>query len=294
MITRSRKLGGLEILRALELVTPFSPFHFFPETTEEDWAPHRHWLEPDALDPETDQLLFPMQSYVIRTSHHTILIDSCVGNGKERPTRPHWHLKTDETYLNALAEHGIAPEAIDFVMCTHLHSDHVGWNTRLENGRWVPTFPNARYIFSKKEVEAWGDVGHEKFSRTPFEDSVLPVLEAGRAELVTDDYALDDEVFLESTPGHTPGHVAISLRSKGASAVMCGDLMHSPIQCLHPEWIAWPDWDAEQAKQTRYAFLDRYCESDTLICTAHFPLPSAGHIIRSEEACRFVYDEPKW
>ena len=235
-----------------------------------------------------------MQSYVIRTSHHTILIDSCVGNGKERPTRPHWHLKTDETYLNALAEHGIAPEAIDFVMCTHLHSDHVGWNTRLENGRWVPTFPNARYIFSKKEVEAWGDVGHEKFSRTPFEDSVLPVLEAGRAELVNDDYALDDEVFLESTPGHTPGHVAISLKSKGASGVMCGDLMHSPIQCLHPEWTAWPDWDAEQAKQTRKTFLDHYCESDTLICTAHFPLPSAGYIIRSEETYRFVYDEPEW
>ena len=294
MITRSRKLGGLEILRALELVTPFSPFHFFPETTEEDWAPHRHWLEPDALDPETDQLLFPMQSYVIRTSHHTILIDSCVGNGKERPTRPHWHLKTDETYLNALAEHGIAPEAIDFVMCTHLHSDHVGWNTRLNNGRWVPTFPNARYIFSKKELEAWRDVGHEKFSRTPFEDSVLPVLEAGRAELVADDYALDDEVFLESTPGHTPGHVAISLKSNGASAVMCGDLMHSPIQCLHPEWTAWPDWDAEQAKQTRRMFLERNCESDTLICTAHFPLPSAGRIVRSEEAYRFVNDEPGW
>ena len=161
-----------------------------------------------------------MQTYVVRTSHHTILIDSCVGNDKDRPTRPHWHLKTDDTYLNALAEHGIAPEAIDFVMCTHLHSDHVGWNTRLDNGRWVPTFPNARYIFSKKELEAWRDVGYEKFSRTPFEDSVLPVLEAGRAELVTDDYALDDEVFLESTPGHTPGHVAISLRSKGASAVM--------------------------------------------------------------------------
>ena len=294
MITRSRKLGGLEIVRALELVTPFSPFHFFPETTEEDWAPHRHWLEPKALDPETDQLLFPMQSYVIRTSHHTILIDSCVGNDKDRPTRPHWHLKTDDTYLNALAEHSIVPEAIDFVMCTHLHSDHVGWNTRLENGRWVPTFPNARYIFSKKEVESWRDVGHEKFSRTPFEDSVLPVLEAGRAELVADDYALDDEVFLESTPGHTPGHVAISLKSNGASAVMCGDLMHSPIQCLHPEWTAGPDWNAEQAKQTRRTFLDRYCESDTLICTAHFPLPSAGHIIRSEANYRFVYDEPEW
>jgi len=294
MSTRSRKLGGLEIFRVLELVTPFSAFDFFPETTEEDWAPHRHWLEPDAMDPKTGKLKLPIQSYVVRTTHHTILIDGCVGNDKSRENRPHWHLKSDTTYLAALAAHGLDPADIDFVLCTHLHSDHVGWNTRLESGRWVPTFPNARYVFSKQEVELWRDVGHEKFSRTPYEDSVLPIIEAGRAELVANDYALDDEVSLEPTPGHTPGHVAISLKSKGAAAVMCGDLMHSPVQCLYPEWTAWPDWDAEQAKQTRWTFLDRYCESDTLICTAHFPLPSAGHIIRAEEAYRFVYDEPGW
>ena len=294
MMAPHRVLGGLKVMRVLELVTPFKWQHFFPETTAADWAPHRHWLEPDALDPDTDQLQFPMQSYVVRTSHHTILIDSCVGNDKDRPTRPHWHLKTDATYLNALALHGIAPEAIDFVMCTHLHSDHVGWNTRLENGRWVPTFANARYVFSKKELEAWRDVGHEKFSRTPFEDSVLPVLEAGRAELVADDYALDDEVWLSPTPGHTPGHVSISLASNGVSAVMCGDLMHSPVQCAHPEWTAWPDWDAEQAKETRRAFLERYCETETLVCTAHFPLPSAGYIVRAGDAFRIQTDEPVW
>jgi glyoxylase-like metal-dependent hydrolase (beta-lactamase superfamily II) len=289
-----RQIGNLHIMRAVEMVMPFDRQFFFPETSEADWAPHRHWLEPDALDPASDALQFAMQSYVVRTSHHTILIDSCIGNDKERPTRPAWHYKKDGVYMGALAAHGIAPEDIDFVMCTHLHSDHVGWNTRLENGRWVPTFPNARYVFSEKEVAAWRDGGDEKFSRTPYEDSVLPVVEAGRAELVGNDYALDDEVWLEPTPGHTPDHVAIALASKGASAVMCGDLMHTPVQCQHPEWVPWPDWDAALAMRTRRAFLERYCETDTLVCTAHFPLPSAGRIVRAGDAFRFAYDDRSW
>jgi len=288
------QIGDLRIMRALEMIMPFSRQTFFPQTTESDWAPHRHWLEPQALDPVTDELQFPMQSYVVRTSHHTILIDSCVGNDKERPNRPRWHLKTDDAYMRALAALGIAAEDIDFVMCTHLHTDHIGWNTRLENGRWVPTFPNAHYIFSERELVAWRDVGHEKFSRTPYEDSVLPIVEAGRAELVTNDYALDDEVWLESTPGHTPDHVAILLASNGASAVMCGDILHSPVQCLHPEWVPWPDWDAELAKRTRRAFLERYCDTDTLVCTAHFPLPSAGRVVRAGDAFRFEYDQRSW
>ncbi len=289
-----RPLGNLRIMRALEVITPFDRQAFFPQTSESDWAPYRNWLEPDALDPVSDTLLLSMQSYVVRTSHHTILIDTCVGNGKERPTRPTWHLKNDDAYMDALAALGIAPQDIDFVLCTHLHSDHIGWNTRLEDGRWVPTFPNARYVFSEKELAAWRDVGHEKFARTPYEDSVLPVVEAGRAELVANDYALDDEVWLESTPGHTPDHVAIALASKGASAVMCGDLVHSPVQCLHPEWVPWPDWDPALAARTRRAFFERYCETDTLVCTAHFPLPSAGRIVPAGDAFGFVYDDGSW
>ena len=289
-----RQIGNLRVMRVLEAITPFNRQTFFPQTTDADWAPHRHWLEPHALDPATDELQFPMQSYVVRTSHHTILIDSCIGNHKDRPNRPLWHHKTDDTYMRALAAHGLAPEDIDFVMCTHMHADHIGWNTRLENGRWVPTFPNARYIFSERELATWRDVDREGFSRAPYEDSVLPIVEAGRAELVDNDYALDDEVRLEPTPGHTPGHVAIALASVGASAIMCGDLMHSPVQCLHPEWVPWPDWDVELAGKTRRAFLERYCETDTLVCTAHFPLPSAGRIVRDGDAFRFAYDERSW
>jgi len=289
-----RRVGDLEIMRAIEMIMPFDALTFFPETTESDWAPHRHWLEPNALDPATNALQFPMQSYIVRTPHHTVLIDTCIGNHKERPNRPPWHLKSDDTYARALAALEVSPEDIDFVMCTHLHSDHVGWNTRLENGRWVPTFPNARYVFSKKEFETWRDVGHEKFSRAPLEDSVLPIVEAGRAELVTNDYALDDSIRLEPTPGHTPDHVAIILTSKDASAVMCGDILHSPVQCAHPEWVPWPDWDPELAARTRRGLLERYCDTDTLVCTAHFPLPSAGRVVSDGNAFRFEYDDQAW
>jgi len=293
MAPKGRRIGELTLMRALEMITPFDRSTFFPETTPADWAPHESWLEPRAMDPDTGDLLLPIQSYLVRTAHHTILIDACVGNHKERPNRPAWHRRSDDTYLRALGALGIAPEDIDFVLCTHMHADHVGWNTRLVDGRWVPTFPNARYVFSNKELEAWQQ-GHERFSSQPLEDSVLPVIEAGQAVLVDNDHALDDQVWLEPTPGHTPDHVAIRLASQGQRAIMSGDLMHSPVQCLHPEWTVWPDWEPELAKRTRRAFLERHCDTDTLVCTAHFPLPSAGRVVADGDAFRFRDDDVEW
>lgn len=289
-----RALGDMTISRVLEMNTPdFDPYSFFPETTPEDWEPHLHWLKPRVMDPVSGNLYFPMQSYVIRTKHHTILVDSCVGNDKDRPHRPSWNHKTDTTYIDALAAHDLAPEDIDYVMCTHLHPDHVGWNTKLLDGRWVPTFPNAEYVFSRKEFEYWKDFSASK----PLDhiiDSVLPIEAAGRAKLVASDHAIDDSIWLEPTPGHTPDHFAIRLSSGGDEAVMTGDLMHSPIQCHHPEWAARPDFDVEQARTTRRAFLERYCESGVLVCTAHFPLPSAGWIVPDGNAFRFEYEEKDW
>lgn len=291
---KHRQLGDMTISRILEMNTPdFEPFGFFPETTPEDWAPHLDWLKPRAMDPASGNLIFPMQSYVVRTRHHTILVDSCVGNDKERPHRPSWHHKSDTTYIDGLAAIGLTPEDIDYVMCTHLHPDHVGWNTRLLDGRWVPTFPNAQYVFSRKEFEYWREFSASK----PLDhiiDSVLPIEEAGRAQLVKSDHAIDDSVWLEPTPGHTPDHFAIRLSAGGNDAVMSGDLMHSPIQCHHPEWAARPDYDREEARKTRRAFLERYCESGVLVCTAHFPLPSAGWIVPDGDAFRFEYEEKDW
>jgi glyoxylase-like metal-dependent hydrolase (beta-lactamase superfamily II) len=291
---KQRKLGEATIARLLELNTPdFEPLGFFPETRPEDWTAHLGWMKPKAMDPVSGNLYFPMQSYVVRTAHHTILIDGCVGNDKQRPHRPRWHMKSDTAYLDALAALGLRPEDIDYVMCTHMHVDHVGWNTRLLDGRWVPTFPNAQYVFSKKEYDYWF-AEHRKEAQHHFGDSVLPIVEAKRALMVKNDHALDDEVWLEPTPGHTPDHFAVRLASAGANAVFSGDLMHSPVQCRHPEWRARPDYDAQQARDTRRAFMERYVETDVLVCTAHFPLPSAGHFIRRGDVFDFEYDSTDW
>ena len=173
----------------------------------------------------------------MKTPHHTILVDSCIGNDKPRPARPKWNMKTDDSYMRALAAAGLSVGDIDFVMCTHLHVDHVGWNTRLENGRWVPTFPNARYVFGKSEFDYWTEQ-NATAEVPPFVDSVLPVVEANKAEIVRDDYAIGDHVRILPTPGHTPGHVAFTFGRGKDDAVISGDLMHSPLQTHYPEMSA--------------------------------------------------------
>ena len=291
---QGRQLGDVTIARVLEMNTPeFDPYEFFPETTLEDWEPHLHWLQPHAMDPISGKLVFPMQSYVVQSKHHTILIDSCVGNHKERPFLPKWHQKADTTYIDNLTKLGLTPEDIDIVMCTHLHPDHVGWNTKLVDGRWVPTFPNAEYVFSRKEFEYWKEFNE----RRPLEhliDSVLPIEAAGQAKLVANDHAVDDSVWLEATPGHTPDHFSVRLASAGSDAVFTGDMIHSPIQTHFPEWAARPDYKTDIAGATRRAFLEKYCDSGVLVCTMHFPLPSAGLIVPDGNAFRFEYEEKYW
>jgi glyoxylase-like metal-dependent hydrolase (beta-lactamase superfamily II) len=272
--------GDLSIQRIIEQETTFLPaLDMLPGLTPEVLAENRAWMQQaHAIDPQ-DTLILAFQSYVVKTPYHTILIDSCIGNDKPRPARPKWHMKTDDTYLRALSAAGLGVGDIDFVMCTHLHVDHVGWNTRLENGRWVPTFPNARYIFGKGEFDYW-TAQHAKAEVPPFADSVLPVVEAKKAEIVTNDYQIGDHVRLLPTPGHTPGHVAFAFGRGKDEAVFSGDLMHSPLQTRYPELSAKFDVDQAQAATTRRNFLERYCDTDTLCCTAHFPSPSTGKIRR--------------
>lgn len=196
------------------------------------------------------------------------------------------------TFLPRLAAAGVTPENVDYVMCTHLHSDHVGWNTQLRDGRWVPTFPKARYIFAQREWDAWEAMQRET-PQPHLVDSVLPVMEARQAQLVGTDFALDDEVWLEPTPGHTPGHVSIHLASQGAHAVITGDCIHSPVQCVEPEWIVRADFNPTMAKATRRRFLERYCDSSVLVCATHFPEPSIGHVVQRDGAFWFEYDTTK-
>lgn len=289
-MTTTFQIGDMTIHRIVEQEMPvFDPLTFFPTCTPNILAENRAWLEPNAIDPATGQLTLCFQSYIVRTPHHTILVDSCIGNDKNRPTRPAWHQKTDSVFLDGLRAAGIGVEDIDYVMCTHLHVDHVGWNTRLENGVWVPTFPNARYVFSELELAYWTEQ-NAKEPIGPIIDSVLPIVAANRADLVASNFALNDHVRLSPTPGHTPDHFAVELgKTATPAAVLCGDLMHSPLQMRYPDMSMRADTNPLQAAATRRCFLEHHCETQALICTAHFPSPSIGRAARWGEGYRLMY-----
>lgn len=281
-------IGDLTIHRVIEQESAFLPaLEMLAGLTPELLAENRDWLAPTALDAN-DALLMCFQSYIVETPHHKILVDTCIGNDKPR-TRPMWNAKTDDAYMRALGAAGFSVDDIDYVMCTHLHPDHVGWNTRLDNGQWVPTFPNARYIFGEEEFTHWT----RQNAKTPnavFTDSVLPVVEAKRADLVQSDFGIGDHVRLLPTPGHTPGHVAVCFGRNGDDAVMSGDLIHSPLQLRYPELSTNFDTDKAQAAATRRSFLERYCDTRTLCCTAHFPSPTVARIKRWDDGfkCEMV------
>ena len=278
-------LGDIQIETIVELNEPFLPFaEFFPNYDAAELQPHLDWLVPRALSSGELRLMLPVQSYLVRTRHHTILIDTCIGCDKSTRAIPQWAGRRDEGWLRRLAAAGIAPEAVDYVFCSHLHVDHCGWNTRLVDGRWQPTFPNAKYVFAKPEYEA-----SEAGNSSTFRENVLPIMEAGQAQLVDLDFALDDQVNLAPTVGHTAGHVAINLVSGGNRAAMSGDLIHSPLQCQFPDWCPRADADPVQAARTRRDFLARHCDTGTAILTAHFPLPSMGHIVPKGDAFFFEY-----
>ena len=286
------RVGQITIQSIVESIcAEFHPLSFFPGTTADDWARHRTWMlqAPQALHPLSGNLILSIQSFLVRTRHHTILVDTCVGDDKPRPLRPFWNMQKLENFLPGLAAAGVAPESVDYVMCTHLHGDHVGWNTQLRDGRWVATFPNARYIIGRPEWEFLQAL-HRKTPQPHLADSVLPIIEAGQAQFVDYDFALDDEVRLEPTPGHTAGHVSIRLASQGAEALITGDCIHSPVQCREPGWIMRADADAALANTTRLNLLQRYCDSNVLVCATHFPQPSVGRIVRHDTSFAFNYE----
>jgi len=271
--------GDLTIHRIIEMECGFTPaLEFLPGLKKEVLDENRSWLAPSAMDAQ-DNLVLCFQSYVVKTGRHNILVDSCVGNDKDRAARPLWHQKKDNAFMLGLAAAGLTVNDIDFVLCTHLHVDHVGWNTRLENGRWVPTFPKARYLFSKTELDYWL-AENDKASLPPIVDSVIPIVEAKRCDLVTSDYALNDLVSLIPTPGHTIDHYAVQLGRGGKAAVITGDLIHTPLQARYPDLAMRVDYNPAQGSATRRKFLETYCDTDTLCCFAHFPSPSRGHIKR--------------
>jgi glyoxylase-like metal-dependent hydrolase (beta-lactamase superfamily II) len=218
-----------------------------PTLTPELLAENQNWMQRAGALNADDVLMMCFQSYIVKTPHHTILIDACIGNDKPRPLRPKWNMKTDDTYMRALAASGFSVADI-----AHLHVDHVGWNTRLENGRWVPT--KARYVFGKSEFDYWTKE-NAKAEVGPFADSVLPVVEANKAQIAQNDFSIGDHLRILPTPGHTPGHVAFTLGRGKDEAVFAGDLMHTPLQLRYPDLSPKFDVDPVQSAATRRSFL---------------------------------------
>jgi glyoxylase-like metal-dependent hydrolase (beta-lactamase superfamily II) len=218
------------------------------------------------------------QTFVVRTPKYTILVDTCTGEDKGHP--PPFDFPGKERWRNELFALGISFEQIDYVFCTHLHIDHTGWNTTLRDGRWVPTFPNAKYVFHKREYAVWEEE-NKKGNNPPgtvFRDNCLPIMEAGQAVLVDDDYALDDTITLTPTPGHSPCHCCVNIFSKGKRASVVGDLVHHQVQCREIDWSARPDWDMKQSAASRRRFFASVADTDTLILPIHFPRPTVGFI----------------
>ncbi|MGN9784109.1 MBL fold metallo-hydrolase [Nonomuraea sp. ZG12] len=233
---------------------------------------------PAALFDQAGDPVLVFRSHVLRTPQSVIVLDTGWGNHKERRLDPYGHL-LDTGYLDTMTAAGVDPTDVDYVFCTHLHQDHVGWNTRLVDGAWVPTFPNATYLFVRQEYEHWttsatpGSYGHDSFI-----DSVLPVVEAGLHRLVEPGHAIDDTVHVELLPGHTPGHSGLHVTSGTQEAVFTGDLFHIVHQFARPDWHIVVEHDVQQGVATRRAFVDRYTGTGVRVVPAHFNLPAGGYL----------------
>ena len=289
---KKKSVGDIEISRVVELEgTEFRYQGLFPDLSQEDFDAHRDWLDPYFFDYGIGQVRFSFHAFVLRTERHTIVVDTCIGNHKSREARPIFNMRDDDRFLRELAAAEVVPEEVDYVMCTHLHGDHVGWNTRLENGEWTPTFPNARYLFSEKDLEWFSAIPEDDGNHWQgYRDSVLPVIEAGNAVKVASDYALDDSIWLEPSEGHTPGHCSVRLRSRGAEAVLTGDLIHHPIQCAMPHVNSAACIDPPRSAATRQAFVERHADTGVKVFPAHFAAPTAGFVTGTADGCRWTPD----
>jgi glyoxylase-like metal-dependent hydrolase (beta-lactamase superfamily II) len=280
---KSWQVGNVKVTRVLEQEAPL-PFDGLIANLDADrLAEHGSWLKPHFMD-DSGMMVLSIHALVVESEGKTIVVDTCMGNDRPLPME----MGPLQTNFLADLEAIVGRDRVDYVMCTHLHFDHVGWNTMCVDGEFVPTFPNARYLFGREEYEHWtSGVEDENIELV---HGVEPVVEAGLHELVEDDHAITGEVSLESTPGHTPGHVSVKIESAGARAVITGDMVHHPVQLAEPTWGSRPDAEPERAVQTRRSFVDRYGDSDVLVIGTHFAGPTAGRIKKVGGSCRLECD----
>lgn len=274
------QVGNVKITQVVELTTSTVGAHILPDATPENLK-KLPWIAP-FVDEEYRPIL-SMHCLILESQGKTIVVDTCIGNDKTR-NYPKWnHMQSD--FLERFRAAGFDRHAVDFVLCTHLHVDHVGWNTMRVDGEWMPTFPNASYLFAEEEFLYWQKEPQEY--GPVFEDSVQPIFDLGLATLVAANHTVTDEVRLVPTPGHTPGHVSVEIQSGDKQAVITGDIAHHPCQIAHREWLCTADNDASAAAHTRDQFVRQHADTPTLIVGTHFAGPTAGHIITDGESYRF-------
>jgi glyoxylase-like metal-dependent hydrolase (beta-lactamase superfamily II) len=282
------KLGDAEIRRVEETA---SPMEMATLTTDEAFlAANRSWLCPSFMDPVAGTFSLIFQSWLVSSEAAHIVIDPCNGNGRLRPVLGFAH-QLNIPYIERFEATGIRPQDVDLVFCTHLHCDHCGWNTQLRDGRWTPTFPNARYVFVRRELDRWDPrlPNHQRasFNDGVFEDSVVPIFEAGLADAVGDTHELGHGLTIEPAYGHTLGHSLVHLKSGGAEAYFTGDAFHHPLQILRPELGLGGCDDNDAAIATRRRLVELLAERDAVMFPAHFQAPHAGRVRPSQGGYRF-------
>ena len=282
------KVGDITLSKLEEVFYPEFPDLLIGVTPE--MAKQVEWLSPHFISPQ-GHLSLSVHSLLVDTPTAKLVVDTCIGNGRNRdPFEIMSMLST--SYLEDMRALGYQPEGIDYVLCTHLHFDHVGWNTRLENGKWIPTFPNAAYLMAQSDLDLFGAVGPDEedeflqIQRRTYQDSLLPILDAGLAKPIEGPATVCDGVSLVPTPGHSPGHCSVLIESKGEQAFITGDFLHHPIQFWDPALSVPVDFDNERAIATRRRVFAEYADQPTLIIGSHFAAPTAGHLVRDGNTYR--------
>lgn len=286
------QIGDVAITSLIERDGPWRrPEDFFLDYDTAAKAGDIARLAPEVFEPATGKMVITYQTYVIRTGKHVILVDTCTGEDKGYPAPMDF---PKQPWLDALAAEKLTVADIDYVFCTHLHIDHSGWNTKLVDGRWVPTFPNAKYIFHKGEYAAWEALEREGKERAGGAGGVWrmncePIVAAGQALLVDESFTLDDCISLILTPGHSPGHVCLKVQSGGQTAIIAGDMMHHQLQCIDPTMSTIFCWDPKEAAASRKRVFEEVAETDTLLLPIHFPTPTAGRLKRAGKGYDWVF-----
>jgi glyoxylase-like metal-dependent hydrolase (beta-lactamase superfamily II) len=276
------KIGDVTVTRIEEMHGPIMPpDQFFPEMPEEAWRENREMLVPDHLDADGGMVRGAFQTWLLRSGGRTILIDTGIGNDKPRPAVPLWdRLRLD--YLGNLARAGVRPEDVDLVVNTHLHPDHIGWNTRLVDGAWVPTFPNATHLMTKADFAFWDPANNPDIAgsvnENSFDDSLAPVHAAGQVQLWEGSHTIDANLRLEAAPGHTPGSSVVKLASGGDRALFAGDILHTPLQVLYPDYSSCFCQDPAEARTTRRRLLGWAAGVHALVLPAHVSGHSAFEV----------------